>query len=355
MNSTDSPPRSAAPLCARPLCAGPLTVLGIDVTSAPGRRKPLACAAGILQADTLHIDRLHAVTALHGLPRHTGANTPWQAKMLLCAPPASLEHLLAHKGPWIAGFDMPFGLPAAFLHWWQQTQCDSRTPLRKAAPLCEPASELPCWQDYVSSLAQLDKDAFRQTIYAFMNTRPAGHKLPLRLTDAQTAAQSPLRLNYVPVGRMFHALVPLLASCGINIPLLRPTADSRTAIEVYPALAARAVLGNPPRYKDGTGAQRQQRTQARAALLEALPEYCRTIGGLALSVRPQLYQTMLQDTAGDFADALLCAVLTALAVRRRDAGMPPVPHLRMYHEGCIALQDMFCPPQPHGSGTTAPA
>ncbi|MFV0422373.1 DUF429 domain-containing protein [Oleidesulfovibrio sp.] len=410
----------SCPTCTHPdsfaASHGPLAVLGIDVTSAPDKRKPLACAVGVLNNDTLRIKQLYAVTALRGLPDCTreSASHP-QAAELSETTPVSLEHLLAHEGPWVAGFDMPFGLPADFLRWWQETEepqnklAETRqndqpevSPAHKdnahagpqdnygqscgcstvgaasgyvrmsahagiqqpsafayqkntkatqaKAVLCmntasaaQPDAErttafrpLPSWHHYVSRLALLDKEAFRQTVYAFMNTRPKGQKLPLRLTDNLTDAQSPLRLNYVPVGRMFHAVVPLLTESAVRIPLLHENGDCRVALEVYPALIARDILGNPPRYKDGSKEQQQERKQARAALIHTLPDYCQSRYGFTLQIEAQQKEVVLEDTKGDMLDALLCAIQAAGAARQKNFGMPELVSETMRSEGWIA-------------------
>ena len=68
---------------------GALTILGVDFTSAPRRAKPITAARGRLERGRLVVD---AVERLEDF--------------------AAFEALLARPGPWIGGFDFPFGLPA---------------------------------------------------------------------------------------------------------------------------------------------------------------------------------------------------------------------------------------------------
>ena len=62
---------------------------GIDFTSAPTRRKPIAVARGRLDAaQRLRLERVDALPDF-----------------------AAFEALLAEPGPWLGVFDLPFGLP----------------------------------------------------------------------------------------------------------------------------------------------------------------------------------------------------------------------------------------------------
>lgn len=65
-----------------------MRLIGVDFTSRPSRRKPVLLAEGRLQGRAVRLDALQRFDALDAF----GA---W----------------LAQPGPWVGGFDLPFGLP----------------------------------------------------------------------------------------------------------------------------------------------------------------------------------------------------------------------------------------------------
>src|SRR2546423_14486118 len=66
-----------------------MKIYGVDFTSAPCRRKAITVAAGRLKGMTLAIQGIERLETF-----------------------SAFEALLARPGPWIGGFDFPFGLPA---------------------------------------------------------------------------------------------------------------------------------------------------------------------------------------------------------------------------------------------------
>ena len=68
------------------------TLLGVDFSSAPTRRKPIVAAWGRLHGAVLRLDRLEARPDL-----------------------PAFESLLTTPGPWFGAFDFPFGLPREFV------------------------------------------------------------------------------------------------------------------------------------------------------------------------------------------------------------------------------------------------
>ena len=63
-------------------------VLGVDFTSAPRPRKPITVARGRLARGAFALGAIEPIVDWPGF-----------------------EQLLATRGPWIGGFDFPFGLP----------------------------------------------------------------------------------------------------------------------------------------------------------------------------------------------------------------------------------------------------
>src|SRR5712691_4051148 len=86
-----------------------MKIFGVDFTSAPCRRKPITVASAVFMKDLLRVEAIE---------RHETF--------------ADFEQFLARPGPWIGGFDFPFGLPAELcrdLGWpleWKALVCASR-------------------------------------------------------------------------------------------------------------------------------------------------------------------------------------------------------------------------------------
>src|SRR4029079_1672475 len=69
-----------------------VALLGVDFTCSPSRRKPITVARGRVDGDRVVVDAGAAVPTL-----------------------AALQQMLPAAGPWLGGFDLPFGLPRAFV------------------------------------------------------------------------------------------------------------------------------------------------------------------------------------------------------------------------------------------------
>ncbi|UZP68968.1 DUF429 domain-containing protein [Desulfovibrio mangrovi] len=266
------------------------TICGFDMTSAPSRQKPITYAICSLQGNRLSLLALQGLESLEALrqvlaeaKRHGGEG-----------PLSDAQH------DWIAGLDFPFGQAVEFLAaaGWPDE-----------------------WETYVRHAGNLSREAYAQAIYSVMAKRPKGSKLIRRATDIAAESVSPMSLAYVPVGRMFHALAPVILESGADVFPLRMRGDSRILLEAYPALVARAIIGRDS-YKEGSKQQRGLRAENRARLLQGLSAHVQETAGLELDMPQSFAETMLQDWRGDYLDALLCAVQAACASRLPEWGMP---------------------------------
>ena len=135
-----------------------------------------------------------------------------------------------------------------------------------------------------------------------------------------------------PVAYMLHAGVPALIEAGVCLPGLHggdaEDTDAqgrphRVALEAYPGLLAREVLGRASYKSDESGKQTAQRREQRARLLDALQQG-RTRLGLRLSVTPLQRALLLDDGRGDNLDAVLCLLQAAWGAARGwpDFGLP---------------------------------
>lgn len=108
-----------------------------------------------------------------------------------------------------------------------------------------------------------------------------------------------------PVALMLHAGAPALMQSGVSLPM-RAGDPQRLALEAYPGLLARRVLGRES-YKSDEPARRfcPDRRAARVRLIEALGSGLN--GSAPLDFGPWA-QACLDDPGADLLDAVLCLV-----------------------------------------------
>ena len=117
-----------------------------------------------------------------------------------------------------------------------------------------------------------------------------------------------------PVAYMLHAAVPALLAAGVHIPGLHQGDPRRVALEAYPGLLARELIGRRSYKSDEKARQTPDRLIARKDLLTAL-EIGRTRLDLRLKLSHAQRDALVQDASGDSLDAVLCLVQAAWAQR----------------------------------------
>jgi hypothetical protein len=255
-----------------------MRIYGVDFTSAPRQAKPITCASCVLHGDALRLARVDGLDSF-----------------------AAFEALLARPGPWVGGFDFPFGQPRQLI-----------------AALGLPTD----WPECTRQVAALSADTWRRRIAAFRDTRPPGDKEPPRLTDRLRGAQSAMKCVNPPVALMYRAGAPRLLAAGLNIQPCCASDDERTAIETYPALLARTLIGRRPYKSDNPAQQDHERAMARRTLIEGLSDKTEKLLGLRLSLSQHQRRRLQADARGDRLDALLCAIQAAWAWQQPGLGMP---------------------------------
>jgi hypothetical protein len=103
-----------------------------------------------------------------------------------------------------------------------------------------------------------------------MAGRPKGHKYHYRLADRRSESSSAMMLFRVPVGKMFYQGAPRLLASGVSVEPCRPTDSERVAVETYPAVVARRLLGRRSYKSDERKKQTPVQRAAREDLLEGL-------------------------------------------------------------------------------------
>jgi hypothetical protein len=120
---------------------------------------------------------------------------------------------------------------------------------------------------------------------------------------------------------MLHAGVPRLIDAGVDVPALHDGDTKRTALEAYPGLLARELIGARSYKSDDKAKQTPERLIARKDLLEAL-EQGRSRLGVRVAMSHAQRDALTADASGDRLDALLCLVQAAWASTRTGFGLP---------------------------------
>lgn len=281
-----------------------LELLGCDFSSSPTVKKNIVLAVGRSTGKRLQLLKIERFSTLES----------WQQRL--------------SQGPWLGGFDLPFGLPRELVH-----------------SLGWPTDWLACVQHFA---AQSRADLRRQ-FKAFCDARPAGRKFAHRATDRPAGSSPSMKWVNPPVAWMMHAGVPRLLAVGAWLPAHQPNpaTDStphpdlalpsafltagpgrtasgagRVALEAYPGLLARELLGGSTSYKsDDPARQTPERQQARRHMLAALVAG-HTRLDLQLELTPAQAEALVADASGDALDAVLCLVQAAWAGQRGAYGLP---------------------------------
>lgn len=253
---------------------------GCDFSSSPSRRKPIVIALGTESKGRVLLNELERIESL----THFGQ---W----------------LQQERAWTAAFDFPFGLPrelVAQLGW----------PLH--------------WPDLIRHYASLERSEIRNLFAAFCDARPTGQKFAYRATDKPAGSSPSMKWVNPPVAYMLHAGVPRLLAAGVHLPGVHDGDVNRVALEGYPGMLAREILGQRSYKSDDKAKQTPERLIARKDLITAL-EHGQTRLGMRLKVSHAQRDALADDASGDSLDAVLCLLQAAWAEKQGAPrfGLPP--------------------------------
>lgn len=256
----------------------PTRLAGVDFTSRPTARKPITVALGAAAGCVLRLERIELHAEFAGF-------AAW----------------LRTPGPWVGAFDFPFGLPRELVETlgWPRD-----------------------WLALMRHYAAQPRERLRDTFAAFCDARPAGAKFAHRACDIPAGASPSMKWVNPPVAWMLHAGVPLLIDAGLDLPGLHAGDAARVALEGYPGLLAREVLGQRSYKSDDRAKQTNERLIARKDLVEAL-EQGRTRLGQRLRLSHAQRDALVADASGDRLDAVLCLLQAGWAATRPNHGLPP--------------------------------
>ena len=113
----------------------------------------------------------------------------------------------------------------------------------------------------------LSRAEIRATFQAFCAARPVGNKFAHRACDAFSTASPSMKWVNPPVAFMLHAGIGLLLDAGVQISTLHPGDPGRVALEGYPGLLARELIGRRSYKSDTRAMQTPARRDARVELL----------------------------------------------------------------------------------------
>ena len=256
------------------------SLVGCDFSSSPTSRKPIVLAWGHMRGAVVVLDRLECINSLE-----------------------TFGHWLCQPGSWTGGFDMPFGLPRELV-----------------TAMAWPMS----WEACIRHYATLSRPTIRTAFASFCNARPVGGKFAHRATDRLAGSSPSMKWVNPPVAFMLHAGVPRLLDAAITLPGIyhpgRPSTtaldvEPRVALEAYPGLLAREMLGRRSYKSDDRARQTLDRLIARKDLITGL-EAGQTRLALRLKLTHAQRDALVDDATGDSLDAVLCLLQAAWGQQR---------------------------------------
>ncbi len=255
-------------------------LVGCDFSSAPSAKKSIVLAFGGLSSKRVTLSKIERFSTL-----------------------TVFSNWLDQSQPWLGVFDLPFGLPRELV-----------------TALGWPTDWLACMRHF----SAMTRPEIRATFMDFCAPRPVGGKFAHRATDLVAGSSSSMKWVNPPVAYMMHAGIPLLLQSGAQIPgLFAPqhaaTQVTKLALEGYPGLLAREILGSRSYKADDKTKQTPERLIARKDLITAL-EQGKTRLNLRLKLSNAQRDALADDATGDTLDAVLCLMQAAWASQQHASG-----------------------------------
>ena len=268
-----------------------MQTIGCDFSSSPSKRKPIVVA--ISHEFSNEISQWPATNMRVQLSKLERLDTL-----------DAFSQWLGSHSDWVGGFDLPFGLPRE---------------------LVETLGWPTDWAECMRYYASLSREQIRSTFKAFCDARPTGGKFAHRATDLPAGSSPSMKWVNPPVAYMLHAGVPRLMAAGVDLPGLTSGDKQRVALEAYPGLLAREIIGNRSYKSDDKSKQTPDRLIARKDIITALENGQTRLAqntGLRLKLSNAQRDTLAGDASGDSLDAVLCMLQAAWAQAQHAQGKP---------------------------------
>lgn len=257
-----------------------MNILGLDFTSAPKRKKPILAAMGTLHSDLLTINSLRVI------------------------PDFGAFEALLDDFEGIGGYDFPFSEAVALSEYFQWGTT---------------------WTEIVSTIGAMPLHDFEALLKQYQDAHPPGQKEVRRPCDRIARSASPMKTVNPPVARMFYRGAPRLLKHQVSIFLCRPLENAKhIVLEIYPALAARCIIGRRPYKSDTKKKQTPERLSARTEIVDNLERLASECYGLRLEIDATLRLACISDASGDTLDSVLAAIITGWAATAPNYGIPPI-------------------------------
>ena len=280
-----------------------MKVYGIDFSSSPSKKKPIAVAECSLRGCVLSGD---------------SDNSLKLSNFVLIESLESFQKFLSQKGPWVGGFDLPFSMPRDLIEYF-----DWPTD----------------WKMFVDFYCSSEKKTLKKSFINWCDAKDYGKKFAYRVTDKTSKSSPAMRWVNPPVAWMMHSGMARMLQEGLIFPAHQKKFNSlkerqdidkyminnkkyshRLAFEVYPALTAR-VITNKPYKNDDKNKDSPYRIMMRKRIINYL-RYGKAGLSTKLICSLALQRKMIMDFKGDYLDSVICALQASETLRMVNFGFP---------------------------------
>jgi len=233
-----------------------------------------------------------------------------------------LKTLLSLDGPWVAGIDVPFGMPIECVEYFQWILAE------------DPEQN---WTKYVERVRQMKtRKEFKKKIGDWRHPTklkkqksvdvPTDEKESVRkyrLIDRLIKSQSPMNCVRPAVGSMFFEACGLLSANAASIPPVRlMNEEDRQIVETYPRMVVDRLLEESKEYKEADGLEDVREQIVKRLSDSGESSLIQQWYGLTVAMDENTANECVADKAGDKIDSVLCAVQAAWASRQDRFGIP---------------------------------
>lgn len=280
-----------------------MNVYGIDFTSSPSARDSQAKAAKWMTLASCNLEG--KLLIIDSFEKLNGEKKDDYSPFV---------STLSSDGPWIAGIDVPFGMPLECIEYFRWLRCDDAGQ---------------DWSTYVERCRTVNnRKKFKQLIESWrhpIKTNSKGENERVRkyrLVDKPIGAQSPMNCIRPAVGSMFYEVCGRIRSSPASIPPVRiREGETRTIVEAYPRLVADRFIGNN-NYKEADGLEDVRKHILEQMSCNESDSIVRTWYGVSIEIEDDLANQCVKDRDGDKLDSVMCALQAAWSWKSPNRGMP---------------------------------